>query len=47
MFLILNFSELENKMAELKTTAEDFQKLYANGTQLAPEKQKRVECDLI
>ena len=36
----LNFSELENKMAQLKTQAEEFQKLYANGTQLSPEKQK-------
>jgi N-acetylated-alpha-linked acidic dipeptidase len=36
----LDFSVLENKMAELKTNAEEFQKLYANGTQLSPEKQK-------
>ena len=28
----LNFSELENKMAQLKTNAEEFQKLYANAT---------------
>jgi len=38
----LNFSELENKMAELKTQAEEFQKSYANGTQLSPEKQKEL-----
>jgi N-acetylated-alpha-linked acidic dipeptidase len=38
----LNFSELENKMAELKTNAEEFQKLYAGGTQLSPEKQKEL-----
>jgi N-acetylated-alpha-linked acidic dipeptidase len=38
----LNFSELENKMAQLKTQAEEFQKLYANGTQLSPEKQKEL-----
>jgi N-acetylated-alpha-linked acidic dipeptidase len=38
----LNFSELENKMAELKTSAEEFQKVYANGTQLSPEKQKQL-----
>ena len=38
----LNFSELENKMAELKTTAEEFQKLYANGTKLSPEKQNEL-----
>jgi N-acetylated-alpha-linked acidic dipeptidase len=38
----LNFSELENKMADLKTSAEEFQKVYANGTQLSPEKQKQL-----
>jgi N-acetylated-alpha-linked acidic dipeptidase len=38
----LNFSELENKMAELKTNAEEFQKLYANGVQLSAEKQKEL-----
>ena len=38
----LNFSELENKMAQLKAQAEEFQKLYANGTQLSPEKQKEL-----
>jgi len=38
----LNFSELENKMTELKTQSEEFQKLYATGTQLSPEKQKEL-----
>ena len=38
----LNFSELENKMAELKTNAEEFQKLYVNGTQLSPEKKREL-----
>ena len=38
----LNFSDLENKMAELKTQAEEFQKVYATGTQLSPEKQKEL-----
>jgi N-acetylated-alpha-linked acidic dipeptidase len=38
----LNFSELENKMSELKTQAEEFQKLYVNGTQLSPEKRKEL-----
>ena len=42
----LNFSELENKMAVLKTTAEDFQKLYANGTQLSAEKRKELNAIL-
>ena len=42
----LNFSELENKMAVLKTSAEDFQKLYANGTQLSPEKRKELNAIL-
>jgi N-acetylated-alpha-linked acidic dipeptidase len=38
----LNFSDLENQMAQLKTQAEEFQKLYTNGTQLSPEKQKEL-----
>ena len=29
-------------MTELKTTAEEFQKLYANGTQLSPGKKKEL-----
>src|SRR5688572_20836867 len=42
----LNFSELENKMAGLKTNAEEFQKLYANGTQLSTEKRKELNTVL-
>ena len=42
----LNFSELENKMSELKTQAEEFQKLYTNGTQLSPEKRKELNTVL-
>ncbi len=42
----LNFSELENKMAELKTSAEEFQKIYVNGTQLSPEKRKELNAIL-
>ena len=38
----LNFSELENAMAQLKTSAEDFQKLYGSGMQLSPDKQKEL-----
>ena len=42
----LNFSELENKMAQLKTNAEEFQKLYSNGTQLSAAKQKELNAIL-
>ena len=42
----LNFSELENKMSDLKTQAEEFQKLYANGTQLSPDKRKELNAVL-
>jgi N-acetylated-alpha-linked acidic dipeptidase len=38
----LNFSELENVMMGLKTTAEEFQKNYGNGVQLSAEKQKEL-----
>lgn len=38
----LNFSNLENAMVQLKNSAEEFQKLYGNGTQLSPEKQKEL-----
>jgi N-acetylated-alpha-linked acidic dipeptidase len=38
----LNFSDLENQMSELKTQAEEFQKSYADGTQLSAEKQKEL-----
>jgi N-acetylated-alpha-linked acidic dipeptidase len=43
----LNFSELENKMAELKTNAEEFQKLYGNGTQLSAAKQRELNQILL
>jgi N-acetylated-alpha-linked acidic dipeptidase len=35
----LNFSELENSLAQLKTLAEDYQKTFNAGTQLPVEKQ--------
>jgi N-acetylated-alpha-linked acidic dipeptidase len=38
----LNFSNLENAMVQLKNSAEEFQELYGNGTQLSPEKQKEL-----
>ncbi len=38
----LNFSNLENAMVQLKTSAEEFQKLYGSGTQLPLEKQKEL-----
>jgi N-acetylated-alpha-linked acidic dipeptidase len=38
----LNFSDLENRMADLKNSAEEFQKLYGNSTQLSPGKQKEL-----
>jgi N-acetylated-alpha-linked acidic dipeptidase len=38
----LNFSELENKMAGLKNSAEEFQRSYANATQLSAAKQKEL-----
>lgn len=38
----INFSPLENEMARLKAAAEEFQKAYAGGTQLSPEKQKEL-----
>jgi N-acetylated-alpha-linked acidic dipeptidase len=34
----LNFSSLENSLVQLKTNAEEFQRLYGNGTQLSPDK---------
>jgi N-acetylated-alpha-linked acidic dipeptidase len=42
----LNFSDLENSMAQLKTNAEEFQKIYNNGLQLTPEKQKELNAIL-
>src|SRR5678810_537481 len=38
----LNFSNLENAMADLKTKADEFQKLYSNSTQLPLDKQKEL-----
>jgi N-acetylated-alpha-linked acidic dipeptidase len=35
----LNFSELENSVAQLKTLAEEYQRVYNDGTQLPVEKQ--------
>jgi N-acetylated-alpha-linked acidic dipeptidase len=42
----LNFSELENTMVQLKTSAEEFQKLYGSGTQLPSDKQKELNAIL-
>lgn len=38
----LNFSDLENAMAQLKSSAEEFQKVYSSGTQLSADKQKEL-----
>lgn len=38
----LNFSELDNSLVQLKTLAEDYQKLYNGGTQLPLEKQNQL-----
>jgi N-acetylated-alpha-linked acidic dipeptidase len=38
----LNFSDLENTMVQLKNRAEEFQKQYANATQLPADKQKAL-----
>jgi N-acetylated-alpha-linked acidic dipeptidase len=38
----LNFSNLDNALAQLKTSAEDFQKLYVKTTQLPAIQQKQV-----
>jgi N-acetylated-alpha-linked acidic dipeptidase len=38
----LDFSNLENTMAQLKTTTEEFQKLYSRATQLPVEKQNEL-----
>jgi N-acetylated-alpha-linked acidic dipeptidase len=38
----LNFSDLENAMAQLKNSTEEFQKLYGSSTQLPAEKQKEL-----
>lgn len=38
----LNFSNLENSMIGLKTSTEEFQKIYKDASQLAPEKQNAL-----
>ncbi|MFL5772485.1 MAG: transferrin receptor-like dimerization domain-containing protein [Flavisolibacter sp.] len=38
----LNFSELDNSLVQLKATAEEYQKLFNNGTQLPVEKQNQL-----
>lgn len=38
----LNFSDLDNSLASLKTIAEQYQKLYSNGVQLPVEKQNQL-----
>jgi N-acetylated-alpha-linked acidic dipeptidase len=38
----LNFSELENSLAQLKNLAEDYQKVYNNGLQLPIQKQNEL-----
>lgn len=38
----LNFSELDNSLAQLKSLAEQYQSAYANGTQLSIEKQNQL-----
>jgi len=38
----LNFSNLENAMVQLKTSAEEFQKQFGNGLQLPADKQKEL-----
>ena len=38
----LNFSSLDNALMELKTAAEDFQKLYEKSTQLPADKQNQL-----
>jgi len=38
----LNFSNLENAMIDLKTSTEEFQKMYKDAAQLTPEKQNAL-----
>jgi len=42
----LNFSDLDNALVQLKSSAEEFQKLYANATRLTPEKQQQLNAIL-
>jgi N-acetylated-alpha-linked acidic dipeptidase len=38
----LNFSDLDNALVQLKTSAEDIQKYVVNATKLTPDKQKQL-----
>ena len=38
----LNFSDLDNSLMQLKSLAEEYQKLYSNGTSLPVEKQNQL-----
>jgi N-acetylated-alpha-linked acidic dipeptidase len=42
----LNFSDLDNALVQLKSSAEEFQKLYANATRLTSEKQQQLNAIL-
>ena len=42
----LNFSSLENALVQLKTSTEEFQKLYSKAIQLSPEKQDQLNTIL-
>ena len=42
----LNFSDLDNALVQLKSSAEEFQRLYANATRLTPEKQLQLNVIL-
>jgi len=42
----LNFSDLDNTLAQLKTSVEEFQKLYATATRLSLEKQQQLNAIL-
>jgi N-acetylated-alpha-linked acidic dipeptidase len=42
----LNFSDLDNTLAQLKNSVEEFQKLYANATRLSLEKQQQLNAVL-
>lgn len=42
----LNFSDLDNTLAQLKTSVEEFQKLYTSATRLPVEKQQQLNTIL-
>ena len=42
----LNFSELDNALVQLKTSVEEFQKLYANATRLPASTQQQLNAIL-